>query len=297
MSTSHSSRISQEAINLYDEYTHKPLPRRDFLQRLARVAGSTAAAYALLPMLENNYARAAMVEPDDKRIHAQKVTYPSPKGEISGYMAVPENVVERGLRLPVVIVIHENRGLNPHIQDLTRRLALAGYCAIAPDYLSLQGGTPKDEDQAREMFTKLPDPEVKVISQATYAHFSSPLKSTGKVAAVGFCWGGAVANELAAMIPELCGVVVYYGMQPKLEEVPKIQAPLLLHYASLDTRINAGIPAFESALKAGNKPYTLYMYEGVNHAFNNDTNAARYDETAAKLSWARTLEFLAKNLR
>jgi carboxymethylenebutenolidase len=285
--------INQEIIALYDEYTHAPLPRRVFMKRLTAITGSTVAASAVLPFLENNYAQAAMLAPDDAHISVQKVSFLGAGGSISGYLAAPKGAAGK---LPAVIVIHENRGLNPHIEDIARRLALAGFLALGVDYLSPQGGTPADEDKARDMFAKLETSTVGAISLAALKYLKSYPLSTGKVGVIGFCWGGGAVNQLAVLAPDLDAGVAFYGMQPKAEDVAKIKAPLLLHYAGLDDRLNAGIPAYEAALKAAGKRYELFMYEGANHAFNNDTNAARYDEAAAKLAWQRTLDFLKKNL-
>lgn len=285
--------IGQDVISLYDEYTHAPLPRRVFLKRLSAITGSAAAASAVLPFLENNYALAAIVPPGDARLTTRNLVFSSSLGEVNAYLALPAGASGR---LPSVIVIHENRGLNPHIEDVTRRLALAGFLALAPDYLSPQGGTPADEDKARDMFAKVDAPTIANISRAALAFLKGHERSTGKVGVVGFCWGGGAVNQLAVEAPDLNAGVAFYGMQPKAEEVSRIKAPLLLHYAALDERINAGIPAYEAALKAAGKDYAIHLYPGVNHAFNNDTNSARYDETAAKLAWQRTLDFLTKNL-
>lgn len=288
-----SPAIGQEAIALYDEYTHAPLPRRVFLKRLSAITGSTAAASAILPFLENNYAQAAMVSAGDARIATSSVGFSSAAGEVKGYLALPAGAAGR---LPAVIVIHENRGLNPHIEDVTRRLALAGFLALAPDYLAPQGGTPSDEDKARDMFTGIDAVGIGSISLAALAFLKGHERCTGKVGAVGFCWGGGAVNQLAVEAADLDAGVAFYGMQPKAEDVARVRAPLLLHYAALDERINAGIPAYEAALKAAGKKYAIYMYPGVNHAFHNDTNSARYDEAAAKLAWQRSVDFFKQNL-
>lgn len=285
--------INQDIIALYDEYTHAPLPRRVFMKRLSAITGSTVAASAVLPLLENNYVQAAMLAPDDARLALSKVSFASEAGPINAYLAAPKAAVGK---LPAVIVIHENRGLNPHIEDITRRLALAGYLALGVDYLSLQGGTPADEDKARDMFSKLAPAVIGQISLAALKYLKSHPQATGKVGVVGFCWGGAAVNQLAVLAPDLDAGVAFYGMQAKAEDAAKIKSPLQLHYAGLDERINAGIPAYEAALKEAGKKYEVYMYDGVNHAFNNDTNAARYNEAAAKLAWQRTLDFFKRNL-
>lgn len=284
--------MDQKYIDLFDRYTHGLMKRRDFLERLTLLAGGTAAASALLPLLENNYAKAEMVAENDTRIMAQTITYESTAGKISGYLVKPKEFPKSG----GVIVISENRGLNLHIMDVTRRLATEGFLALAPDYLSIKGGTPDGEDKAREMIAALTPEETIAISRAGLAALAAREDCTGKVAAVGFCWGGGKVNELAVHEPSLTAGVAYYGAQPKADEVAAIKAPLLLHYAGLDERINAGIPAFEKALKDNGKYYELFMYDGVNHAFNNDTNEARYNQDAAERAWSRTVEFLRKYL-
>lgn len=285
--------VSPEIIALYDEYTHAPLQRRVFMKRLTAITGSTVAASALLPLLENNYAQAAVLAPDDTRLTTRRVTFPAAGSTINGYLAMPAKAPGK---LPAVIVIHENRGLNPHIEDITRRLALAGFIALGVDYLSGLGGTPADEDKARDLIATLDATTIGVISTAALAFLKKEAGSNGKVGVVGFCWGGAAVNQLAILAPDLDAGVAFYGMQPKLEEVSRIKAPLQLHYAGLDERINAGIPAYEAALKAAGKSYEVYLYEGANHAFNNDTNAARYNEAAATLAWQRTVSFLKQKL-
>ena len=284
--------MEQKYIDLFDRYTHGQMKRRDFLERLTLLAGGTTAASALLPALENNYAKAEMVAENDTRILPETLSYESTIGKLSGYLVKQTEFSKAG----GVIVISENRGLNPHIKDVARRLATEGFLALAPDYLSIRGGTPNDEDKARDLIDTLKPEETVVISRASLATLAARADCTGKVAAVGFCWGGGKVNELAVAEPALAAGVAYYGAQPKANQVPAIKAPLLLHYAGLDERINAGIPDFEKALKANGKFYELYMYEGANHAFNNDTNAARYNKDAAELAWSRTVEFLRKNL-
>ncbi|MDQ7989152.1 MAG: dienelactone hydrolase family protein [Candidatus Dactylopiibacterium sp.] len=295
MSKSHASEpaVTPAIIALYDEYTHAPLPRRTFMARLTAITGSTVAASAVLPLLENNYAQAAVIAPDDGRIVTSRVIFPSEAGSIRAYLAHPK--APKG-KLPAVIVIHENRGLNPHIEDVTRRLALEGFLALGVDYLSPQGGTPADEDKARGLFANLDPKAIGAISQGALSYLEKHSASNGKVGAIGFCWGGAAVGQLAVLSPALDAGVVYYGMQPATADVARIQAPLLLNYAGLDERINAGIPAFESALKAAGKTYELHVYDGVNHAFNNDTGGARYDEAAARLAWSRSVAFLKKHL-
>lgn len=284
--------MDQRYIDLFDRYTHGQMKRRDFLEKLTLLAGGTAAASAILPALENNYAHAEMVAENDTRILPETITYESTVGKISGYLVKQKEFPKAG----GVIVISENRGLNPHIKDVARRLATEGFLALAPDYLSIKGGTPTDEDKARELIGTLTPEETVAISRASLAALAARADCTGKVAAVGFCWGGGKVNELAVSEPSLAAGVAYYGAQPKADQVAAIKAPLMLHYAGLDERINAGIPAFEKALKDNGKQYELFMYEGANHAFNNDTNAARYNKDAAELAWSRTVEFLRKNL-
>ncbi|QIG48886.1 dienelactone hydrolase family protein [Nordella sp. HKS 07] len=284
--------MDQKYIDLFDRYTHGQMKRRDFLERLAVLAGGSAAATALLPVLENNYARAEMVAENDTRILPETITYESTAGNVSGYLVKPKEFPKAG----GVVVISENRGLNPHIKDVARRLATEGFLALAPDYLSIRGGTPEDADKARDMIGTLKPEETVAISRASLAALAARPDCTGKVAAVGFCWGGGKVNELAVAEPSLAAGVAYYGAQPKADQVAKIKAPLLLHYAGLDERINAGIPDFEKALKDNGKSYELFIYEGANHAFNNDTNEARYNKDAAELAWSRTVEFLKKNL-
>jgi len=286
--------VTQEMIRLYDEYTHLTLDRRGFLDKLTRLAGGSVAAAAIVPLLAANKAQAAIVAADDARITTKTVTFPGPGGvQLSGYLAAPKDAAGK---LPSVLVIHENRGLNPHIEDVTRRLALEGFLALGIDLLSREGGTPADEDAAREKIGKL-DPAATIAEAvAAVAYLKALPESNGKVGAVGFCWGGGVVNRLAAATPDLVAGVAYYGMQAPAADVPKIKAKLMLHYAGLDDRINAGIPAYEAALKAAGVDYQVFVYNGVNHAFNNDTSSARYDAAAAKLAWSRTIDFFKANL-
>lgn len=282
--------MDQKFIDLFDRYTHGGMNRRDFLERLALLAGSTAAATALLPVLENNYAHAELVPENDPAIKAEMVEIAP---GIKGYLVRPA----AGGTYPAVLVIHENRGLNPHIKDVTRRMAKEGFIAFGGDYLTAQGGTPADEEKAREMIGNLKPEDALAFSRAATDALAKLPGSNGKVGAVGFCWGGGAVNALAAAEdPNFRAGVAYYGRQAAAADVPKISAPLLLHYAGLDERINAGIADFEAALKANGKTYELFMYEGANHAFNNDTNAARYNKEAADLAWSRTVAFLKKNL-
>lgn len=285
-------KLKQEWIELYDQFTHGTMSRRDFTDRLAKLAGGAAAAAALVPLLQNNYAEAGIVPEDDPRLTVELATYEVGGTTMSGYLARPKDDGKR----PGVVVIHENRGLNPHIKDVARRMALEGFLAFAPDALAPVGGTPADEDMAREMIYEL-DAEATVKRLAAAVPFLAghPL-STGKVGAVGFCWGGGMVNELAAAGVGLAAGVPYYGRQLPAERVPEIGAPLCLQYAGLDERINAGIAEFVAALEANDVVFELHMYEGANHAFNNDTNAARYDKDAADLAWGRTVDFLQRQL-
>ena len=285
--------MRQEIIRLYDDYTHERLDRRVFMDRLAKLAGGTAAAAALLPVLRNNYAQAAIVPADDPRLQTDEVAFQGATGEVKGYLARP---ADASGALPGVVVIHENRGLNPHIQDVARRLALEGFVALAPDFLSPQGGTPEDEDQAREMIGQLDPAQTLQNAVAAVDFLEAHEAASGEVGVVGFCWGGALANQVAVNVPDLGAAVPFYGRQPTSEEAARIEAPLLLHYAGLDERINAGIADYEQALKEAGVDYTIHIYEGANHAFNNDTNAARYDKEAAELAWSRTIEFLKQHL-
>jgi carboxymethylenebutenolidase len=282
--------MDQRIINLYDEYTHKPLSRQDFLRRLVMLAGSTAAAMSLLPLLEVNYAHAAQTREED--LFIERIKYPGGNTDMDAYVARPKE----DKKYPAVVVIHENRGLNAHIEDVTRRAAKAGYLAIAPNALSSLGGTPANEDEARTKFQQLNDADNLQNFIKVFDYLQGRKDSDGKFGCVGFCWGGLMANNLAINVPSLKAAVAFYGRQPNLADVPKIKAAVQLHYGGLDERINAGIPAYEEALKKNSVPYELYIYEGVNHAFHNDTAPTRYNEAAAKLAWRRTIEFFEKKL-
>ena len=284
--------MNQDIINLYDEYTHKPLKREEFLKRLARLTGSTAAALAVLPLLEVNYAKAETVSGQDDRLRTERIEYPGEEGKMKGYLAMPKN---KG-KYPAVVVIHENRGLNPHIEDVTRRLALAGFVALAPDALSPFGGTPSGDADVREQFGKLDAARTRGSFVKAVDFLKAHSESNGKVGSVGFCWGGAMANQLAVHSPDMKAAVAFYGRQPEAADGAKIKGAVQLHYGGMDERVNAGIPAYEEALKKASVPYELYVYEGAQHAFHNDTAPTRYNEAAAKLAWGRTLEFLRKRL-
>ena len=278
--------MDQKYINLFDRFTHGGMNRRDFMEKLTLLAGSTTAATALLPLLENNYARADILPEGDPRIVSESIKYEGG----AGYFVKPSAAG----KYPGVVVIHENRGLNPHIKDVARRMAAEGFAVLAVDYLHGLGGTPEDPDKARDMIGTLKPEGINATSSAALAAVKANPASNGKSGAVGFCWGGGAVNDLAVNDPGLSAGVAYYGRQPDAADVPKITAPLLLQYGGLDERINAGIPAFEAALKANNKVYELHVYEGANHAFNNDANAARYNKDVAELAWSRTVAFLKK---
>ena len=285
--------VNQAVIDLYDEYTHAPLPRRDFITRLAMLLGSSAAAYALLPVLENNYAQAAMVDEKDARISAVHIEFQGPKGLLKAYLAMPSGHKKS---LGSVLVIHENRGLNAHIQDVTRRVAVAGYRALALDFLSPLGGTPSNEDEARALFANLDAVQSVANGRAALAHLKALPNSNGKLGCVGFCWGGAMANQLAVYAPELSAAVSFYGMAPNVLLAKQIKAQVLLHYAGVDERINATKDAYEKALSANHIAFQSYSYEGAQHAFHNDSNAARYNKQAAELAWKRSLALFKKAL-
>ena len=282
--------MDQQIINLYDEYTHKPLSRQDFFRRLTKIVGSTVAATALLPILENNYASAAVTSDDE--LFTEYVTFPGVPNEMKAYVARPK----KNKKYPVIIVIHENRGLNPHTEDVARRFAKEGYLAIAPNALAALGKESANEDEARKNFQELKAEDNLKNFQNVFDYIKTRKDAKDKVGCVGYCWGGGMVNKLAVTIPDLKAGVAFYGAQPKPEEVPSIKAAILLHYGGLDERINAGIPAYEEALKKNNITYELYIYEGANHAFFNDTSAARYNADAAKLAWERTLKFFDKYL-
>ncbi len=285
--------MNRRIIELYDEYTHAGMPRREFLARLARIAGGAAAASLLLPLLENRYAAAATVAPDDPSLVIVRERFDSAGGVISCYVAHP---AAEPTRRPAVVVIHENRGLNAHVEDVARRLALAGFLAVAPDALSATGGTPADEDEARRLIGELDSERALGIYLTAVRHAAGHARSTGKVGCVGFCWGGGMSGRLATNSGELDAAVVFYGMPPAAEEAAKVRVPLLLHYAGRDERINAAVPAFEQSLKSAGARYELHMYADVDHAFHNDTNAARYNAEAARLAWQRTIDFLTNEL-
>ncbi len=286
--------IQQEVFDLYDDYAHDRLDRREFAQKLSAYAVGGITVASLMSFLMPNYQGNIQVEPDDARIESEYITYRSPLGggEINALLSKPA-----GMNKPVggVVVVHENRGLNPYIEDVGRRVALAGFVSIAPDALTPLGGYPGNDDEGRTMQSKRDKDEMLEDFIAAYDYLKASKDCNGKVGVVGFCFGGGISNLMATRLPELAASVPFYGGQPPLEDVPKIQAPLLLQYAELDTRVNAGWPAYEEALKKNNKEYTAYMYEGANHGFHNDTTP-RYDKAAAELAWKRTVEFFKEEL-
>ncbi|MEP0518720.1 MAG: YghX family hydrolase [Hyphomicrobiales bacterium] len=286
--------FDQELLDLYDYYAHGKITKREFLDRAGKFAVGGVTAAALLGLLSPQYALAQQVAPDDGDIVAEYITYESPNGHgsVKGYLVKPASVSGP---LPAVLVVHENRGLNPYIEDVARRAAKAGFMALAPDGLTSVGGYPGTDDEGRELQRTVDREKLMNDFFAAYEHLAARDDSTGKVGAVGFCYGGGVCNALAVAYPELSASVPFYGRQASAEDVPKIQAPLLLQYAELDTRINEGWPAYEAALKEHGKTYTAHIYPSVNHGFHNDTTP-RYDKDAAELAWSRTIDFFNKYL-
>lgn len=284
--------MSPEIHDLYEEYARGAMDRRQFLGKLAMLAGGTAAAAALLPALESSRAMAQVVPKDDPRLETGYIKYPGETGEVRAYSARPK----AGAKLAGVIVIHENRGLNPHTEDVARRVALEGFMAIAPDALSPFGGTPENPIEAQPLFQKLDRQANTKNFVAAVAYLKTHPQATGKVGCMGFCWGGGVTNQVAVNAPDLAAAVPFYGSQPAPEDVSKIKAAMLIHYAGEDARINAGIPAFEEALKKAGIDYKIHMYEGAGHAFMNDTGT-RYHKEAAELAWQRTVAFLKEKLK
>jgi carboxymethylenebutenolidase len=287
--------FDQELLNLFDQYVHGQIDRRGFLDRAAKFAVGGMTAGMLLDALNPTFAEAQQVAKDDKRIRAEYLEYPSSQGSGSakGYCVRP--AAAKG-KLPGILVVHENRGLNPHIEDIARRLALDNFVAFAPDALAPLGGYPGDEDKARALFQKLDQAKTREDFVAAVGFLKARPECTGRVGAVGFCYGGGIVNMLATRVPDLGAAVPFYGNQPPAEDVAKIKAPMLIQYAEKDDRINAGWPAYEAALEAAKVPYTAHIYPGTQHGFNNDTTP-RYDEAAAKLAWRRTVDFFNKHLR
>jgi len=287
--------IKQEVFDLYDDYAHDRINRRDFMQKLSLYAVGSVTVASLMGFLMPDYKDAIQVRAGDPRLDSDYINYSSPKGggTIKALLSAPAG---NKTKLGGIIVVHENRGLNPHIEDVARRAALAGFISLAPDALTPLGGYPGNDDAGRELQSKRDKNEMQEDFIAAYDYLKNHKDCNGKIGVVGFCYGGGICNMMAVRIPELSASVPFYGGQPATEDVPKIKAPLLLHYAALDTRVNAGWPAYEAALKANNKVYTAYIYENVNHGFHNDTTP-RYDKAAAELAWKRTIDFFTEKLK
>jgi carboxymethylenebutenolidase len=287
--------IKQEVFDLYDDYAHSRIERREFMQKLSAYAVGGITLTALMGFLMPAYANAIQVKPDDPRLKSEFIYYESPRG--GGKMkALLSQPIDAKQKLGGIVVVHENRGLNPYIEDVARRAALAGFITLAPDALTPMGGYPGNDDQGREMQSKRDSKEILEDFIAAYGYLKSLPDCNGKIGVVGFCFGGWVANMMAVRISDLSAAVPFYGGQPSKEDVPKIQAPLMLQYAGLDTRVNDGWPAYEAALKENKKEYVAYIYPGVNHGFHNDTTP-RYDKAAAELAWTRTIEFFNQKLK
>ena len=286
--------MDKQITSLYSDYKQGKTNRRDFVRKLAIVVGSSAAATALLPILDENAMSATSSYQQDSDLMTELIKYPGETGDVKGFLAWPK----AGKKFPAVLIIHENRGLQPHIQDVTRRMAKEGFLALAPDALTPLGGTPEnDQAKAVSMIGQLDnDKTIKNLVAAVKYLKTHPL-STGKVGCTGFCWGGGMTNQVAVNSPDLDAAVPYYGKQPTAEQIAKIKAPIMAHYAGEDSFINPGIPAFEEALKKEKKEYQIFMYEGAQHAFNNDSNPERYNEKAAKLAWSRTIAFFKEKLK
>jgi carboxymethylenebutenolidase len=287
--------IKQEVFDLYDDYAHNRLDRRDFVQKLSLYAVGGLTVPAIMSFLMPDYKSNLQVKKDDPRLKSKYINYPSPKGggSIKGLLSKPPDA--KG-KLGGIVVVHENRGLNPYIEDVARTAALAGFITLAPDALSPLGGYPGNDDEGRTMQSKRDPAQMQEDFIAAFEYLKSNPDCNGKVGVVGFCYGGGIANMMAVRLPDLAAAVPFYGSQPTTEDVPKIKAPLLLHYASLDTRITGGWPAYEAALKANGKKYQAYIYDNVNHGFHNNTTP-RYDKAAADLAWRRTIDFFNENLK
>jgi carboxymethylenebutenolidase len=281
--------LDRRIVELYDEYTHKPLDRRIFMSRLFAITGSVAAAEAALALLEPNYAHAQQTAPDDARITATRLTETVDGVALKGYLVTPKAAGKRG----GVLVIHENRGLNPHIEDVTRRMALAGFTALGLDFLNPLGGTPADPDAARALFPQLSVEAAVAQGRAALTWLAARPDATGKTGAVGFCWGGGTVNDIAVEVPELAAGVVFYGRSPDLAKVPFIKARMLIQHASRDTRLMQMVPAYEKALKDAGIRHEIVIYPDAEHAFLNDTSAERYNAATARLAWEKTVAFLA----
>jgi carboxymethylenebutenolidase len=288
--------VDKRIIDLYNEYVHTAMPRRDFLTRLTGIAGSTAAALAVLPLIEPNYAHARQVEPDDKRLRTEKIEFNGPNGAVKAYVARPRKL-GKGDKVAGVLVIHENRGLNEHIEDVARRTALAGYLAIAPDGLSVAGGAPADQEAARDLFAKTDGARIASDVISAVPWLAADASSNGKIGVVGFCYGGGLALRAAIEAVGVDCAVCFYGRQLSAEDTRRLKSPVLLHYAGSDERVNAGINDFRVALDTVGAPYSLNMYPGTQHGFHNDSSEARYNEAAAKLAWERTLDFFGTYLK
>ena len=287
--------IKQEVFDLYDDYAHSRIHRRDFVQKLSVYAVGGLTVTSLMSFLMPDYQNTLQVKNDDPRITSEYINYQSPKGD-GNIKALLSKPVDAKNKLGGIVVVHENRGLNPYIEDVAKRAALAGFITIAPDALTPLGGYPGNDDAGREMQAKLDKNKMLEDFIAAYDYLKSNKDCNGKVGVVGFCFGGWIANMMAVRVPDLSASVPFYGSQPAAEDVPKIKAPLLLHYAELDTRITDGWPAYEAALKANGKAYTAYIYPNVNHGFHNDTTP-RYDKAAAELAWQRTIDFFKEKLQ
>jgi carboxymethylenebutenolidase len=287
--------VKQEVFDLYDDYAHSRLSRRSFMEKLSLYAVGGLTVPALMSFLMPNYKENIQVKADDPRLKSEYITYPSPNGggNIKGLLSKPADAKEK---FGGIIVVHENRGLNPYIEDVARRAALAGFISLAPDALTPLGGYPGNDDKGREMQATRNKGEMEQNFIDAYNYLKNHKDCNGKVGVVGFCYGGGIANMMAVRVADLAAAVPFYGSQPATEDVPQIKAPLLLHYASLDTRITGGWPAYEAALKANNKKYQAFIYEGANHGFHNDTTP-RYDKAAAELAWKRTIDFFKENLK
>jgi carboxymethylenebutenolidase len=295
MERKHASEFPPEVLSLFDRYIHGMISRRDFLDGAARFAAGGMTAAAMFEALKPNYAWAQQVPESDARIRTEVVGYPSPEGSgtMRGYLARPSSGAGK---LAGVVVIHENRGLTPYIKDVARRLAAVNYLAFAPDALTPLGGYPGDDEKGAQLFQQLDAKKRTEDLIAAAVFLKSRPDCTGRIGAVGFCFGGGIVNTMATRLTDLAAAVPFYGNQPPAEDVARIKAPLLIHYAAMDDRINAGWPAYEAALKANHVHYEMYMYPGTNHGFHNDTTP-RYDEAAAKLAWQRTIDFFGKHLR
>ena len=286
--------MDQRISQLYDDYRQGRSSRREFVRKLAVVAGGSAAAMAILPTLDDSFPESFNDEFQNPELKTENIHYPGETGEVNAFIAYPA----KGNKFPAVVVIHENRGLQPHIKDVTRRMAGEGFLALAPDALTPLGGTPEnDTDKAVKMIGQLDNEKTIKNMVAAVKYLKTHPRSTGKVGCTGFCWGGGMTNQVAVNSPDLDAAVPYYGMQPSPEQVPSIKAPIMAHYAGDDERIDKGIPAFEEALKKNHKEYQIFIYEGAKHAFNNDTNKERYDEKAARLAWSRTIAFFKEKLK